>query len=77
MEQAMDHHAAEADCARQSPAEAHAQAGGLSFELNARGGIRTHDLFLRREALYPAELRTRKVESDERPSRTPWHDLIV
>ena len=23
---------------------------------DARGGIRTHDLFLRREALYPAEL---------------------
>ncbi len=26
--------------------------------VDARGGSRTHDLFLRREALYPAELRT-------------------
>ena len=25
---------------------------------SARGGIRTHDLLLRRQALYPAELRT-------------------
>src|SRR4051812_13252264 len=34
--------------------------GGVSTLLaHARGGIRTHDLLLRRQALYPAELRTR------------------
>ena len=31
---------------------------GASDAIDARGGSRTHDLFLRREALYPAELRT-------------------
>ena len=31
---------------------------GLPVSSDARGGSRTHDLFLRREALYPAELRT-------------------
>ena len=31
---------------------------GASDADDARGGSRTHDLFLRREALYPAELRT-------------------
>ena len=31
---------------------------GPSGGRSARGGIRTHDLLLRRQALYPAELRT-------------------
>ena len=30
------------------------------FELSARGGIRTHDLRLRRPTLYPTELRAQK-----------------
>ena len=33
---------------------------------SARGGIRTHDLLLRRQALYPAELRT---QTRARPRR--------
>ena len=32
----------------------------LLFEIGTRGGVRTCDLFLRREALYPAELREHK-----------------
>ena len=34
-------------------------ASGLSVTSHGPGGIRTHDLLLRRQALYPTELRTR------------------
>ena len=36
--------------------------GRLFYLLNTRGGVRTCDLFLRREALYPAELRERETK---------------
>ena len=41
-----------------------------SYEPGARGGIRTHDLRLRRPTLYPAELRARlPVETDQSAPR--------
>ena len=41
---------------------------GAVLQADARGGIRTHDLLLRRQALYPAELRT-QTRRATRPSR--------
>ena len=37
----------------------------LSFSSSTPGGIRTHDLCLRRAALYPAELRAHKKRARE------------
>ena len=52
---------------QRSPADSE-ENGGLPVSSDARGGSRTHDLFLRREALYPAELRT-QLEQWRAPSR--------
>src|SRR5688572_4378593 len=46
---------------RESPASTRTTRGRSLVD--ARGGIRTHDLLLRRQALYPAELRTQNTRA--------------
>jgi hypothetical protein len=56
-------HPGPARCQDEKSPARHGRSRGIRGR-DARGGIRTHDLLLRRQALYPAELRTQKL----------WHD---